>query len=179
MEGPASILKELAENALDAGADVLELEMEKDPSQGLRVQDNGKGMGPQELQLALKRHATSKIQKAQDLFLVQSLGFRGEALASIASVSQLSLASRPEDLEEGRRLFSQDAKEWQEAPWRGGPGTHVRVQELFFNVPARKQFLKSPRVEAAHCLELIQAMALANPQCSWRLIQASKLLEIA
>ena len=71
MEGPASILKELAENALDAGADVLELEMEKDPSQGLRVQDNGKGMGPQELQLALKRHATSKIQKAQDLFLVQ------------------------------------------------------------------------------------------------------------
>ncbi|HEY2930448.1 MAG TPA: DNA mismatch repair endonuclease MutL [Acidobacteriota bacterium] len=165
VERPASVLKELIENAIDAGGTRIEVDLRGGGRQRIRVRDDGCGMDPEDVQLAFERHATSKIQSVEDLERVQTLGFRGEALPSIASVARLTLRSRAQDsspvgaeivIEGGRRL-SLRATGWPQ-------GTEVDVQDLFFNVPARKKFIKSPSTELSHCMRLVAQYALMHPE---------------
>lgn len=165
VERPASVIKELLENSLDAGADRLEVEVEQGGSKLLRVKDNGIGVHKQDLELALSRHATSKISDLEDLENIQSLGFRGEALASISSVSRLQLTSRAADAEadNGWKV----AVEGQDmdaslSPAAHGQGTTVEVRDLFFNTPARKKFLKTEKTEFARIDEVVKRMALSR-----------------
>jgi DNA mismatch repair protein MutL len=170
VERPASVVKELVENSLDAGATQIELEIEKGGSKKILIRDNGSGIAEQELVLALSRHATSKISSLADLEQICSLGFRGEALASISSVSRLTLTSKP---------ASQD-KAWQASaegrdmavqvrPAAHPDGTSIEVLDLFFNTPARRRFLRSDKTEFSHIDELVKRLALSRFDVSWSL----------
>lgn len=164
IERPASAIKELLENALDAGASQIEIRIEEGGLRRLQVIDNGRGIEKDQLPLALARHATSKIASLADLEHVTSLGFRGEALASMAAVSRLTLASRPLAAEHGWKV---DVQPGQAAPPPEpaaiAPGTVIEVIDLFSATPARRKFLKSPATEAAYCLDAIRRMALSHP----------------
>lgn len=174
VERPASVLKELVENAIDAGSTFIDIELMEGGKNHIAVFDDGKGIASDELDLAVTRHATSKIDGIDDLFSVQSMGFRGEALASIASVSQFSLISRQRGATEGVKVKWLGGDRQESQPYSCKEGTQVIVDELFYNVPARSKFLKSTASEFAHCLELIQAYALANPGVGFRLIHNKK-----
>lgn len=163
IERPASVLKELLENALDAGATSIEVALEEGGIKGLRVHDDGEGMGEQDLRTCVLPHATSKISDVDDLFRVASFGFRGEALPSIASVADLTITTRTEDAEEAIALHTRGGEAVTVRPAAGKRGTVVQVRELFFNVPARRHFLKQARTELAHCLEMVTRIALAEP----------------
>ena len=164
IERPASAIKELLENALDAGASQIEIRIEEGGLRRLQVIDNGRGIEKDQLPLALARHATSKIASLADLEHVTSLGFRGEALASMAAVSRLTLASRPLTAEHGWKV---DVQPGQAAPPPEpaaiAPGTVIEVIDLFSATPARRKFLKSPATEAAYCLDAIRRIALSHP----------------
>lgn len=164
IERPASAIKELLENALDAGASQIEIRIEEGGLRRLQVIDNGRGIDKDQLPLALARHATSKIASLADLEHVTSLGFRGEALASMAAVSRLTLASRPLAAEHGWKV---DVQPGQAAPPPEpaaiAPGTVIEVIDLFSATPARRKFLKSPATEAAYCLDAIRRIALSHP----------------
>ena len=164
IERPASAIKELLENALDAGASQIEIRIEEGGLRRLQVIDNGRGIEKDQLPLALARHATSKIASLADLEHVTSLGFRGEALASMAAVSRLTLASRPLAAEHGWKV---DVQPGQVAPPPEpaaiAPGTVIEVIDLFSATPARRKFLKSPATEAAYCLDAIRRIALSHP----------------
>ena len=164
IERPASAIKELLENALDAGASQIEIRIEEGGLRRLQVIDNGRGIDKDQLPLALARHATSKIASLADLEHVTSLGFRGEALASMAAVSRLTLASRPLAAEHGWKV---DVQPGQAAPppepTAIAPGTVIEVIDLFSATPARRKFLKSPATEAAYCLDAIRRIALSHP----------------
>lgn len=164
IERPASAIKELLENALDAGASQIEIRIEEGGLRRLQVIDNGRGIEKDQLPLALARHATSKIASLADLEHVTSLGFRGEALASMAAVSRLTLASRPLAAEHGWKV---DVQPGQPAPPPEpaaiAPGTVIEVIDLFSATPARRKFLKSPATEAAYCLDAIRRIALSHP----------------
>ena len=164
IERPASAIKELLENALDAGASQIEIRIEEGGLRRLQVIDNGRGIDKGQLPLALARHATSKIASLADLEHVTSLGFRGEALASMAAVSRLTLASRPLAAEHGWKV---DVQPGQAAPPPEpaaiAPGTVIEVIDLFSATPARRKFLKSPATEAAYCLDAIRRIALSHP----------------
>lgn len=164
IERPASAIKELLENALDAGASQIEIRIEEGGLRRLQVIDNGRGIDKDQLPLALARHATSKIASLADLEHVTSLGFRGEALASMAAVSRLTLASRPLAAEHGWKV---DVQPGQPAPPPEpaaiAPGTVIEVIDLFSATPARRKFLKSPATEAAYCLDAIRRIALSHP----------------
>lgn len=164
IERPASAIKELLENALDAGASQIEIRIEEGGLRRLQVIDNGRGIEKDQLPLALARHATSKIASPADLEHVTSLGFRGEALASMAAVSRLTLASRPLAAEHGWKV---DVQPGQAAPPPEpaaiAPGTVIEVIDLFSATPARRKFLKSPATEAAYCLDAIRRIALSHP----------------
>ena len=164
IERPASAIKELLENALDAGASQIEIRIEEGGLRRLQVIDNGRGIDKDQLPLALARHATSKIASLADLEHVTSLGFRGEALASMAAVSRLTLASRPLTAEHGWKV---DVQPGQAAPLPEpaaiAPGTVIEVIDLFSATPARRKFLKSPATEAAYCLDAIRRIALSHP----------------
>lgn len=164
IERPASAIKELLENALDAGASQIEIRIEEGGLRRLQVIDNGRGIEKDQLPLALARHATSKIASLADLEQVTSLGFRGEALASMAAVSRLTLASRPLTAEHGWKV---DVQPGQAAPPPEpaaiAPGTVIEVIDLFSATPARRKFLKSPATEAAYCLDAIRRIALSHP----------------
>lgn len=164
IERPASAIKELLENALDAGASQIEIRIEEGGLRRLQVIDNGRGIEKDQLPLALARHATSKIASLADLEHVTSLGFRGEALASMAAVSRLTLASRPLAAEHGWKV---DVQPGQAAPPPEpaaiAPGTVIEVIDLFSATPARRKFLKSPVTEAAYCLDAIRRIALSHP----------------
>ena len=164
IERPASAIKELLENALDAGASQIEIRIEEGGLRRLQVIDNGRGIEKDQLPLALARHATSKIASLADLEHVTSLGFRGEALASMAAVSRLTLASRPLAAEHGWKV---DVQPGQAAPPPEpaaiAPGTVIEVIDLFSATPARRKFLKSPATEAAYCLDAIRRIALSHP----------------
>lgn len=171
VERPASVIKELVENALDAGASDIVIEVEKGGSKLIRVRDNGSGVAQDELTLALSRHATSKIHDFSDLANIVSLGFRGEALASISSVSRLTLTSKPASQDnawqaqaEGRDMAVQVR------PAAHPAGTTVEVRDLFFNTPARRRFLKSDKTEFSHIDELVKRLALSRFDVSWTLI---------
>jgi len=162
VERPASVVKELLENSLDAGARRLEIELEAGGVRLVRVRDDGEGIGPEDLPLAISRHATSKIHSLEDLERVLSLGFRGEALASIASVSRLAITSATDDPQPGCRLEFDGRGEPRIAPAAHPRGTTVEVRDLFFNTPARRKFLRTERTEYSHCEEVVRRLALAR-----------------
>lgn len=164
IERPSSVVKELLENSIDAGATELIIRVEQGGSTLIEIIDNGRGIHVDDLPLAVMRHATSKIQTAEDLHAIMSLGFRGEALASIAAVSRLSLISSQDDLGVGHQIeVNGTAFDAQEIiPVATQKGTHIRVQDLFFNVPARRKFLKKPNTEFGHIEEIVRRLALIH-----------------
>jgi len=176
VERPASVVKELLENALDSGATTIEIEIEAGGQKKIQVQDNGCGIPKEELHLAVSRHATSKIQTLEDLAAVHSLGFRGEALASISSVARFRLVSRTQD-SEAAWLLQGEGGHWQEVQPTAAPvGTCVTVQDLFFNTPARKKFLKSERAEFMQIDQLVKRVMLSRPQVSFKLVHNGRIV---
>ena len=183
VERPASALKEILENSLDAGADRISVDLAQGGIKLIRVSDNGGGIAAADLPLALDRHATSKIGSLDDLENVATLGFRGEGLASVASVSRLTLTSRPHDAEHAHQIVAIDGTLHPVEPAAHAPGTSVEIVDLYFNTPARRKFLKSENTEYAHCEATFERIALAHPQVEfilrhngkvvWRLPQQS------
>lgn len=167
VERPASAVRELVENALDAGATRIEVELEEGGSDLIRVVDDGSGMEPKDAELCVQRHATSKIRKREDLFRIASFGFRGEALPSIASVSRFELVTKERDTLGGTRLLIEGGKLKLVEPWGAAPGTTVTVRDLFYNTPARRKFLKTRGTEMRNCLEAVQRLALVRPDVSF------------
>ena len=177
IERPASVLKELVENALDAGAKAIHVLLEAGGRELIRVTDDGSGMTPEELVLSIQRHATSKLTSADDLYRLTTLGFRGEALPSIGSVSRMTISTRPRlaagagDSDAAWRLRVEGGAVGAPEPAAGGFGTTVEVRELFFNLPARKKFLKGPGAEAAACGDTLLRLALVRPDVAFTLLQ--------
>lgn len=167
VERPASVIKELVENALDAGSTSIQIQLEEGGVKLIRIIDDGCGIARDELTLALTRHATSKIATLDDLERVATMGFRGEALASVAAVARLTLTSRRTDDAHAWRLAAHDASEPQPAAL--GSGTVVEMRDLYYNTPARRKFLKSEATEFAHCAEAIKRIALAHPDVAFTL----------
>lgn len=175
VERPASVVKELLENAVDAGASLITLEIRSSGKTLIKVTDNGKGIVADELPLALAPHATSKIETLEDLSAIRTLGFRGEALASIASVSRLTLISRTADAEHAFQVHVEGAEQHPVVePAIHNQGTSVIVRELFFNTPARRRFLKSDKTEFNHIKELITKIALVNCDTEFKFISDGK-----
>ncbi|NHF65458.1 DNA mismatch repair endonuclease MutL [Xanthomonas hortorum] len=174
VERPASVVKELVENALDAGATRVDIELEEGGVRLIRIRDNGGGIPPDELPLAVSRHATSKIASLDDLETVATLGFRGEALPSIASVSRFTLVSRRHDAEHGSALEIEGGRLGEVTPRAHAPGTTVEVRELFYNVPARRKFLRAERTELGHIEEWLRSLALARPDVELRVSHNGK-----
>lgn len=178
VERPASVIKELVENSLDAGATEICIDVEKGGSKLLRVRDNGHGIDKDQLTLALSRHATSKIHDFADLAKIVSLGFRGEALASISSVSRLTLTSRPADQESAWQAMAEGRDmAVQIKPAAHPAGTSIEVLDLFFNTPARRRFLKSDKTEFSHIEELVKRLALSRYDVSWTLTHNGQLVK--
>jgi DNA mismatch repair protein MutL len=167
VERPASVVKELVENALDAGATRIVVDVEQGGSTLIRVSDDGEGMSPADALLALERHATSKIATLEDLDRIATFGFRGEALPSIASVSRLVLRTRPRDVDEGLEIEVEGGGAPKTRPAGGAAGTTVEVRELFFNVPARRKFLKATATESAHIGDVVLDAALSRPEVTF------------
>ncbi len=163
VQRPASVVKELLENAIDAGATQLKLLVRDAGKTLIQVIDNGCGMSETDARMCFERHATSKIRDARDLFAIRTMGFRGEALASIAAVAQVELRTRRAADELGTRILIEDSTIKAHEPFSGTPGTNLAVRNLFYNVPARRNFLKSDMVEMRHILDEFQRVAMAHP----------------
>jgi DNA mismatch repair protein MutL len=169
VERPAAALKEILENSLDAGATDIQIELEQGGIKRIRVSDNGSGIARDQLALALTRHATSKIASLADLEQVASLGFRGEALASIAAIARVQLTSRSAEADHAWRVQVEGGHLDAPAPAARATGTTIEIQDLFFNTPARRKFLKTEGTEYAHCAETVRRLALANPGTAFTL----------
>lgn len=175
VERPASVIKELVENAIDAHADRIEVEIAAGGTSFMRVSDNGIGMSRQDAELAILRHATSKIVKVDDLLTIGTLGFRGEALPSIASVSRFTLTTRQAGDELGTEIKISGGSLPEIGETGCGIGTTIRVEDLFFNTPARKKFLKTTNTEGGKINEFIVKLAISNPQIAFKLINNNKM----
>ncbi|HRX42108.1 MAG TPA: DNA mismatch repair endonuclease MutL [Clostridia bacterium] len=167
IERPASIIKELVENSIDAGSKNISIEISKGGISMIRITDDGSGIYADDVEMAFERHGTSKIRKADDLKSVRTMGFRGEALPSIASVSRLEIDTKVRDAESGVRLGIQGGDISGKRTSKRQPGTTITVRDLFFNVPARYKFLKNDQTEARHCTDIVSRMALAHPDISF------------
>lgn len=177
VERPVSVVKELLENALDSGASEIIVTIEEGGEKSIQVTDNGTGIAKEQLLLAVSRHATSKISSYQELSAVSSLGFRGEALASISSVSRFELTSRQPESANAWRIKSDNGESWSDAePMAGKVGTRVKVEDLFFNTPARKKFLRAARTEFNHIDELVKRAMLSRMDVAIQLIHNHKVV---
>ena len=175
VERPSAVVKELLENALDAGASHITVRLEEGGVKRIAITDNGRGIAPEQLALALARHATSKIASLTDLENVATLGFRGEALASIAAVAAVSLTSRTIDAPHAFEIVGSHFGAV--APASGAHGTTIDVQDLYFNTPARRKFLKSEQTEYGHCAEVVRRIALARPDVSFALSHNGRVID--
>ncbi|WP_400191984.1 DNA mismatch repair endonuclease MutL [Hymenobacter sp. B81] len=171
VQRPASVVKELLENAVDAGATHIQLIVKEAGKQLVQVVDNGSGMSPTDARMSLERHATSKIRTTDDLFRIRTLGFRGEALASIAAVAQVEIRTKLRDQDTGTLLLVEGSQVTGQQPTACADGTSIAVKNLFFNVPARRNFLKSNAVEMRHILDEFQHVALAHADRTFTLYQ--------
>ncbi len=176
VQRPASAAKELMENSIDAGAKNIKLIVKDAGKSLLQIIDDGAGMSETDARMSLERHATSKIRKAEDLFTIRTMGFRGEALASIAAVSQLEIKTRLADKELGTLLVIEGSEVKKQQPTACEKGTSISVKNLFFNIPARRNFLKSNPVELKHIIDEFQRLALANPDISFSFIQGDEIV---
>ena len=174
VERPANALKEIVENSIDAGATAIEVELAGGGIRLIRVSDNGGGIHPDDIELALHRHATSKIKTLNDLEHVASMGFRGEGLASIASVSRLTLTSRQDGSAHATQVKAEDGKLSSPTAAAHPVGTTIEAAELFFNTPARRKFLKSENTDYAHCATMLERLALAHPHIAFSLKRDGK-----
>ncbi len=163
IERPASVVKELVENSIDAGATRISVDLERGGIELIRIADDGVGIDPDQLPLALAPHATSKIRNAPDLDRIATKGFRGEALASICSVARLSITSRPHDADAGARIDAEGDDIGPVRPASASPGTTIEVRNLFFNTPARRKFLRTPQTEQTRCVDWVRDLAMAHP----------------
>ncbi len=163
IERPASVVKELVENCLDAGATRIEVDLDEGGIELIRVRDNGRGISQEQLPLALASHATSKIREADDLDSIVTMGFRGEALASIASVARVRIVSKPRQQNEAWEITADGGQITEPRPASNSPGTTIEVRNLFFNTPARRKFLRTPTTERGRCLDWLTDLALAHP----------------
>jgi len=168
VERPASVVKELVENSLDAGATRIVVEVEGGGRDLIRISDDGSGMSPEDARLSLMRHATSKIRSAADLLEIATMGFRGEAIPSIASVSRFELVTREHDQLAGYRIFVDGGKTVEEGEFGCPPGTRISVRDLFFNVPARLKYLKTNATELGQIGDMLTRLAMANPSVAMR-----------
>ncbi|HEX8776500.1 MAG TPA: DNA mismatch repair endonuclease MutL [Rhodanobacter sp.] len=178
IERPSSVVKELVENSLDAGATRIEVDIEQGGARLIRVRDDGGGIPPDELPLAVASHATSKIGSFDDLEHVASMGFRGEALASVSSVARFALTSRQRDADAAFRIEVDGGRLQAARPAQHPPGTSVEVRDLFYNVPARKKFMRAERTEFAHIDDLLKSLALARGGVEFRLSHNGKPVRI-
>ena len=174
VQRPAAVAKELIENSIDAGATRIEIEFRNGGKSYLRIEDNGRGMEPDQALLSLERHATSKIRKASDLNEIQTFGFRGEALPSISSVSRFVLRTRPSSMQEGSEIFMNGGKMIHVKECGMPPGTRIEVSHLFNSVPGRRKFLKTEATESTHIIHLSKLYALAHPQIEFTLLESGR-----
>src|SRR3989344_3256216 len=170
IERPASVIKELLENSLDAGATKITLEVEESGKKCIKITDNGEGMNAEDAERSILRYATSKIRSVDDLFSIKTLGFRGEALASIAAVSKLTITTKQKGELEGFVLWIEGGNILNRSIAAAEQGTSMEVRDIFFNTPARKKFLKTDAVELKHCLDVVTHYALANPKVTFKFI---------
>src|SRR5262249_145975 len=163
VERPSSVVKELLENAIDAGASRIDVTVERGGKDLIRVSDNGSGIAPEDLPLAFQPHATSKLSEAEDLFRIATLGFRGEALAAIAQISKVKCQTRQAEATEGSEILIDAGAAGPVRPCGCPPATVIEGRNLFFNVPVRRTFLKSDATEAGHVIDMFTRIALAHP----------------
>ena len=176
IERPASVIKELVENSIDALASFITIEIKEGGKSYIRVTDNGTGIDKDDVELAFLRHSTSKINKIDDLQSLSTLGFRGEALASIAAVSQLELITRTKNSIEGVHVFVNGGKIVERSEIGCPIGTTIIIKNLFYNVPVRKKFLKSDTVESSYISDIVYKLALGNPGLRFKYIKDSKII---
>ena len=176
VERPASVVKELVENAIDAGANSIIIEVEKGGTASIKITDNGSGIEKSELKKAIMPHATSKISSVKDLENIASLGFRGEALASIASVSKLSIVSKPKEQENGARLYTEGGESVEISDYPSADGTEITVNNLFFNTPAREKFLKTDKSEEGEITGIVAKFILGNPNLAFKYVASGKVV---